>query len=276
MSRSNPEDVAPACKATVGRGVPNSRGQLDSPETRQQELGSPSSVPLSWPGHSWHPSALPGTFLTWARARHSQTGSRSLGWWVNGRREREAAVKHRQLWAGGMLMFWDLFPGLGLLWGHCGWWGRMQWGLRRGFAVRGVLLTLADPEFVRGGRNVIQDSEQGGRSGSRWGYSCLRCGASCSEPVPYSGAWQGSRLFCIPSIPGERGSSWVTCGSPLPLAVTPFLFHRDPGQAFSRHARRRLQLSQRPKLCRAARDSHSGCQQGWPRQPSSLTAGAVP
>lgn len=82
--------------------------------TRQQGLGSPSSVPLSW-----HLFALPRTFPTWAHApfaaRGSQKGRRSLGRWVTGRREREAAVKCRHLQAGGMLMFWDHFPGLMLL-----------------------------------------------------------------------------------------------------------------------------------------------------------------
>lgn len=52
VNRSNPEDVAPACKTTVGRGIPNSQDELDCLKTRQQELGSPSSVPLSWPAHS--------------------------------------------------------------------------------------------------------------------------------------------------------------------------------------------------------------------------------
>lgn len=48
---------------------------------RQQGLGSPSSVPLSW-----HLFALPRTFPTWAHA----------------------AVKCRHLQAVGMLMFLDL------------------------------------------------------------------------------------------------------------------------------------------------------------------------
>lgn len=89
-------------------------------------------------------------------------------------------------------------------------------------------------------------------------------------------------VFCILSIPGEWGSVWVICGWPLPLAVTPLLFRRDLGQAFSWDARRNLQLSQCCELCHVSRDSRGGCQQGWrcqqgwPCQPSPPAAGAVP
>lgn len=85
----------------------------------------------------------------WAHAPltacHSHTGIGSLGCWVTGRRD-ERGCCGTQLQAGGMLMFRDRFPGLWLLWGRCGWWERMQWGLQRGF-VHGVLSTLVDPEF---------------------------------------------------------------------------------------------------------------------------------
>lgn len=147
VSPSNPEDIASACKSTVSRDVTNSRGQLGDPETRQQEQSSASSLPLSQP--SWHPSALARTFPTWAHtplaACHSHTGIRSLGCWVTDRRD-ERGCCGTQLQAGGMLMFRDYFPRLGLLWGCCGSWERMQQGLQRGF-VHGVLPTLADPEF---------------------------------------------------------------------------------------------------------------------------------
>lgn len=133
-----------------------------------------------------------------------------------------------------------------------------------------VFPALVDPEFFWGRRNMIQDSEEGGRSGKHCGYNHLWMW--CELISLYSGV----DVFFIPSIPGEQGNSWVGCGLPLPLGVTPLLFPRDPGQAFSCCAQFSLQLSQLCGPFHASRDGCCGCQPKWHCQPSPPAAGAVP
>lgn len=95
-------------------------------------------------------------------------------------------MKHGQLWAGGMLMFWDHFPGLMLLWGCsgavCG-----CWGLQRGFAVHGFLPALADLEFFEGEGTQSRTacmSWAGGREAAL-AIQLPSLDVSGSKPVPY-------------------------------------------------------------------------------------------
>lgn len=117
----------------MGRGVLDWGARpAQWPSDTWQELGCPSSVPLSCSEHSWHSPALPRTFPVWVSVPLAACDS--PGVFVTGRGRR------RQLWnmgSFGMLVFWDQFPKLGLLWGcllrgHC---VKMKGGLQRGFAL---------------------------------------------------------------------------------------------------------------------------------------------
>lgn len=136
-----------------------------------------------------------------------------------------------------------------------------------------VFPALLDPEFFQAGRNVIQASEQGGRSGKHLGYSHLWLWCELIRVCPILRGLTKEHFFFISSIPGEQGSSWVGCGWPLPLAVTPLLFLRNPGQPFFCRAPFSLQLC---GPFHTSRDGCCGCQPKWHCQPSPPAAGAVP
>lgn len=111
------------------------------------------------------------------------------------------------------------------------------------------------------------------RSGKHLGYSHLWMWCELIRVCHTLRGLTREPFFFIPSIPGEQGSSWVGCGSPLPLGVTPLLFPRDPVQAFCCCAQFSLQLWALP------------CFQGWllsvpaemalPAQPSSSWSRAM-
>lgn len=62
-------------------------------------------------------------------------------------------MKHGQLWADGMLMFWERFPGLGLLWSYLGPFFLWLVGAAERVCCAWCPAHLADPEFVWGEGN---------------------------------------------------------------------------------------------------------------------------
>lgn len=188
-------------------------------------------------------------------------------------------MKHGQLWAGGTLMFQDCFPGLGLLRGCSG--AVVAGGGGCGGGCREGLLCMVScrpwqTRSLSGGK----ERDPGQRAGwevrkplaiqlpSMWCKLIRACtvirGLTRKPFILHPLHPWGTGQFV--------GSVWIT--SPTLCDSTPV--HGDPGQAFSRHAQCSSQLSQCRELCRASRDSRSGCQQGWPCQPSPLAAGAAP